>query len=118
MPASAFTRYTWRPGPLLFPNGGNACSVDGVFHGVSRRSIHHAKPWEAGKRAGSSHPTQVVRFDSVAGLDAEGKTPSTYDLLVNPAELAELEEAIEPAKNSHVGASFRPFGTESCWLAS
>lgn len=44
------TRYTggW---PLLFPNGGNACSVDGVFHGFHGEAS--ITPWEA-EASGSS----------------------------------------------------------------
>ena len=44
------TRYTggW---PLLFPNGGNACSVDGVFHGFHGEAS--ISPWEA-EASGSS----------------------------------------------------------------
>lgn len=44
------TRYTggW---PLLFPNGGNACSVDGVFHGFHGEAS--ISPWEA-EATGSS----------------------------------------------------------------
>lgn len=54
------TRYTggW---PLLFPNGGNACSVDGVFHGFHGEAS--ISPWEA--EANGSSIRLSRRFDSV-----------------------------------------------------
>lgn len=54
------TRYTggW---PLLFPNGGNACSVDGVFHGFHGEAS--ISPWEA--EASGSSVRLSRRFTSV-----------------------------------------------------
>ena len=54
------TRYTggW---PLLFPNGGNACSVDGVFHGFHGEAS--ISPWEA--EASGSSIRLSRRFDAV-----------------------------------------------------
>ncbi|MBA4099591.1 MAG: hypothetical protein C0484_22820 [Rhodospirillum sp.] len=83
------TRYTggW---PLLFPNGGNACSVDGVFHGFHGEAS--ITPWEA-ETSGSSIRLSR-RFDSVP-VRMRREISLDDDLLVI-RELAELE-GNEPA---------------------
>ena len=83
------TRYSggW---PLLFPNGGDACERDGVFHGFHGEAS--VAPWQAEKVRGkvtltrkfSSVKATMRRFIAVSGetlvvreeLDYEGETPT------------------------------------------
>ena len=83
------TRYTggW---PLLFPNGGNACSVDGVFHGFHGEAS--ISPWEAEGSGSSLCLTR--RFTSVPVRMR--REISVDDDLLTIRELAELE-GNEPA---------------------
>ena len=83
------TRYTggW---PLLFPNGGNACSVDGVFHGFHGEAS--ISPWEA--EASGSSIRLSRRFDAVPVRMR--REISLDDDLLMIRELAELESN-EPA---------------------
>src|SRR5688572_32352955 len=78
------TRYAggW---PLLFPNGGNACSVDGVFHGFHGEAS--ITPWEA--EASGSSIRLSRRFDSVPVRMR--REISLDDDLLMIQELAELE---------------------------
>ena len=78
------TRYTggW---PLLFPNGGNSCLVDGVFHGFHGEAS--ITPWEA--EASGSSVRLSRRFTSVpVRMQRE---ISLDDDLITIRELAELE---------------------------
>jgi hypothetical protein len=83
------TRYTggW---PLLFPNGGNACSVDGVFHGFHGEAS--ISPWEA--EASGSSIRLSRRFISVPVRMR--REVSVDDDLLTIRESAELE-GNEPA---------------------
>jgi hypothetical protein len=78
------TRYTggW---PLLFPNGGNACSVDGVFHGFHGEAS--ITPWEA--EASGSSIRLSRRFTSVPVRMR--REISLDDDLLTIRESAELE---------------------------
>ncbi len=78
------TRYTggW---PLLFPNGGDACTVDGVFHGFHGEAS--VSPWEAEMRDGAV--TLQRRFATVPVRMA--RTISLQDDLVRIREIATAE---------------------------
>jgi hypothetical protein len=78
------TRYTggW---PLLFPSGGNACTVDGVFHGFHGEAS--ITPWEA--EASGSSIRLSRRFASVPVWMR--REISVEDDLLTIQESAELE---------------------------
>ena len=78
------TRYTggW---PLLFPNGGNACTVDGVFHGFHGEAS--ITPWEAETNGSSIRLTR--RFASMPVRMR--REISVDDDLLTIRESAELE---------------------------
>ena len=122
------TRYTggW---PLLFPNGGNACSVDGVFHGFHGEAS--ITSWEAEASGSSirlsrrfaSMPVRMRRDISVKddlltiqeSAELEGSEPVTVmwghhptfgsDLLAGAFEIQSgargvtIDEAYDPASN-------------------
>jgi hypothetical protein len=122
------TRYTggW---PLLFPNGGNACSVDGVFHGFHGEAS--ISPWETEvvgssirlSRRFASVPVRMRREISVdddlltirESAELEGNEPATVmwghhptfgsDLLAGDFEIQSgarsvtVDEAYDPPAN-------------------
>ena len=71
------TRYTggW---PLLFPNGGDACTVDGVFHGFHGEAS--ISPWEATVSRQSARAHAPVLHG--AGRDASRAHASMSDMLI------------------------------------
>jgi hypothetical protein len=78
------TRYTggW---PLLFPNGGDACTVDGVFHGFHGEAS--ISPWDAESRGATIHLAR--RFITVPVRMR--REISVDDDLLTVREVAELE---------------------------
>ena len=85
------TRYTggW---PLLFPNGGDACTVDGMFHGFHGEASIAPWRWEASARQSSAgaailhraggdgaraQPWRVTRLSSRKRFACRARSPST-----------------------------------------